>query len=214
MLLGVAACGSGSGSPIVVRMGPRTITKAALDRWTAIEAVVTYEAYPRGPVPKGIIPDPPNYTNCVAYLQGIAPRSSLMPNAQLKQRCQAERSVLQNQMLEILITSYWLKSEAASKGLNVSYAEAKRVLNEKFGTKAARDRFLALTGEREADEEFLLKRTMLANKLLAVVEGSANSPSDRRQAAARFYSELTKRWARRTDCRVGYVVAQCRQHHT
>jgi hypothetical protein len=212
----MAGCG-GAGSPVVVRIGQRSITRASLDRWTAIEAAVTYEAYPRRAIPKGIIPDPPSYENCIAYSKKHAslPVASAMQSTpvELGRQCQEKHHVLQNQILEILITSYWLTSEAASIGVSVSYAEAKRVLDEKFVTQAALHRFLTLTGEREADEEFLLKRTMLANKLLAALEKPAGSRSGRTQAVAAFYTALTKKWTARTDCRPGYVVVQCRQHH-
>lgn len=73
------------------------------------------------------------------------------------------------------------------------------MLEEEFGTQAALHRFLTLTGEREADEEFLLKRTMLADKLLATLERSAGNPSERHRMVTDFYASLTKRWTATTD---------------
>ncbi len=215
-VVSVAGCDAAASSPVVVRIGGSySLTKAALDRWTAIEAVVVYEAYPRRRVPKGVIPDPPRYTSCIAFLRATAakpPAGQPAPStSQLRSQCREKRSVLQRQMLEILITSHWFTVEAASKGIRVTYAEAKRVMDEKFHTRRALAKFLALTGERETDEEFLLKRTMLSNRIMKALEKPGSSGAEQQQALATFAQALVRKWTARTDCRAGYVVSQCRQ---
>jgi hypothetical protein len=211
-----AGCAEATSSPVVVKIdGGRSITKAALDRWTTIEAIIVHEPNPRQRAPKGVIPDPPSYASCVAYLRKSAPKpvagARAPSTSQLVSECHKQHTALQGQILEILITSDWLTKEGARLGVKVSYAEAKHVLDAKF-TKPALRKFLMLTGEREADEEFLLKRTMLSNKLLTALEKPNLPGAQRQQAVTAFYQGVTSRWTARTDCRRGYVVPECRQY--
>jgi hypothetical protein len=209
----LAGCG-GASSPVVVKIGDeRSITKAALDHWTVIEALVTYELPLRKRAPKGAVPDPPSYTNCIAYLRKLdAGRLAGVPSAaQLKSECRRQRITLRNQMLEILITSDWLTQEAASKGVKVSDAEVKRALHKKLTT-AALQKYLTFGGLSEAEEVFLLKRTMLGNTLREAVERPEHSRAQRQQAFIAFYQGLQRKWTAQTTCRPGYVVSQCREY--
>src|SRR5438445_2979554 len=101
--LPTAACGSGDPSVVVARVGSHVITKATLDRWTAIEGVLAYQLNPTRPVPKGVVPDPPSYTACVAFLrahpQASASASAHATAAQLRAACKARYEVLQRHML-------------------------------------------------------------------------------------------------------------------
>jgi hypothetical protein len=212
----IVGCAGGASSAVVAKIGEDTlITKATVDRWTAIEAVVAHEANPRQRAPKGVIPDPPDYANCIAYLRqsGSKPAAGPEPrSSQLKSECSKQRTTLRDDILEILITGHWLAMEAASLGIKVSHADVKHSLIQKFATKAALDRFLMLTGESEADEEFLLKRRLLSIRILAKLERPGLSSTQRRQAFVAFYQGLARRWTARTDCRPGYVVSECRQY--
>lgn len=205
----LASCG-GTASPVVVRVANSTITQTALERWTAIEAAVVYNPNPTRPVPRGAIPDPPGFTGCISYLRSTGAKA---PSDELKRMCENEYTVLQHQILEILITTRWLTTEAAARGIRVSDAEARRVVHEKFKTKAALQRFLTLTGEREADEVFLLKRTMLANRMSASFARPGAPPAQTQAAQAAFFMQLVKRWTALTSCSPGYVISQCRQYH-
>lgn len=203
------SCG-GTASPVVVRVGSSTITKAALERWTAIEAAVVYNPNPTRPVPRGAIPDPPSYASCISYLRSTAAKST---SGELERMCRNEYTVLQHQILEILITTKWLTAEAAARGIHVNDAEARQVVHEKFRTKAALRRFLTLTGEREADEVFLLKRTMLANRMSGSFARPGARPAQAQAAQAAFFMQLVRKWTALTSCSPGYVISQCRQYH-
>lgn len=211
------ACGSSGSDAVVVRVGDKTITKAALERWSAIEAVLSYQLNPTKPVPKGIVPDPPDYANCIAYLASIAPKptgSQQKPTAaQLKGQCRQRQLLLQNHVLDILITNYWLDGEGAAKGLAVSDAEVKQALDRQFPTPTALQRFLTITGERASDERALLRSALMATKLQqAAAARKGLTAAQQQQAVASFTEAFTKRWSARTNCEPGYVVEECRQY--
>ena len=65
----LSGCGGGSSGEIVARVEGSSISKAMLDHWIPIEAVLTYELYPRKPVPNGVVPVPPNYTGMHCLLR-------------------------------------------------------------------------------------------------------------------------------------------------
>ncbi len=216
-LSGLTACGSSS-SAVVVQVGAHAITKATLNRWTAIEAILSYEFDPSGPVPKGVVPDPPSYTNCIAYLRKTPPaltKSATDPSsAQLKRQCEQKQELLEHHMLDILITYYWLSGEAASRGVKVTAAELKQTLARQFPSEAAFHRFLALTGETASDERLLLTKSLLDTKLQQSVMASKGLTSKQQQEEAliKFSEEFARRWTARTSCRPGYVVSECRQY--
>jgi hypothetical protein len=210
----LTSCGGNGGSAVVVKIGDTTITKAALERWTNIEAVVTYNPDPQQPVPKGAIPHPPHFTSCISFLRATAPRSGArVSTGQLESACRNQYKVLRNQILEILITTRWLTSEAKARGLEVTAAEVRRVVHKKFKTPVALRRFLEYTGEKDDDEVFLLKRTMQANRFTAWFKKPGVSPAQAEKAQIAFFSQTVKRWTARTSCSKGYVVTQCRQAH-
>jgi hypothetical protein len=211
-LVTMAGCGEATDT-VVVRIGTHSITKSALVHWTEIEAISVYEPYPHRRVPKGVVPDPPQYASCIAYLRAKGSQSTTT-TAQLRDQCREQHSVLQRQILEILISAYWLNSEATHLGVGVTTAEVKRVLDEKFTTKAALHRFLKLRGETKADEELLVKRQMLASRVVEAVERPEASRPQRQRAVAAFFRKFAQKWTARTDCRVGYVVSECRQYQT
>jgi hypothetical protein len=211
----MSACGGSTGGAVVARVNGHAITRASLEHWTRVEAVLAYDFRPTKPVPKGVVPDPPDYANCIAYLRahGSAPsHSAATPTtAQLKRQCRERYEQLQSHALNILITDYWTRGEAEARGVTVTEAEVGRTLRYLFPTKALLQRFVALSGETVAEQRFLL-----ATKIQALLEqslarrGFAGKRLQRRLAQAA--AESVARWTARTDCSPGYVVAQCRQY--
>jgi hypothetical protein len=209
LVLTLGSCGAGRDA-VVVRVGNHSITERTVEHWTAVEAILAYEASPSRPAPKGVVPDPPAYADCVAYLHRID--ATL---AQLKRRCQQRYDELKRHVLDILITNYWLDGEAAARGVTVNDHDVQRAIKRQFPTPTAFRRFLALTGERASDETLIVRRDLLAARLqasqLSEVTKSGLAPAQERQAFAKLGAEFTARWTARTDCRPEYVVQECRQ---
>ena len=111
---------------LVVRVGRARLTKAALERWTAVEAVLTYGYKPKRPVPKGVVPDPPAYAACAAYLARLSRREGEHPaptRARLKGRCAQQHTSVQRHILDLLIVDYWVREEAAARGVEITAPE-------------------------------------------------------------------------------------------
>jgi hypothetical protein len=216
----LAACGDAAPGTIVARVGGNSITSAGLERWTKIEAVLAYEASPTRPVPQGVVPDPPAYVNCIAYLRSTAGLQRGQPaptGAQLRRRCDEKHALLQHHVLDILIDYFWLKGESSEKGVRLTNGEIKEVLDRIFPNTATFGKYLSITGESPSDERLIIEKDLFSTKLLQLKEkafkrGRLTSTHQREQALITAAREFTTKWASRTWCRAGYVVSECRQY--
>src|SRR3977135_3048514 len=119
-LVGVAACGGIAGKARVPVSGSSTITKDTFGHWMGVAA----SSGATTPGEKPVIPDPPNYTACVAHLQKTSPKTDKGQKAPtpaaLKTQCQQQYKSLQQEVLGFLISSAWVLGEAKSMGVKVS----------------------------------------------------------------------------------------------
>jgi hypothetical protein len=218
--MSLSACGGSSGglgSGVAVRIGDRTISEATVAHWTPIEAILSKEVFPSKPVPKGMAPDPPDYTDCIAYLKGKAAGEAVVSPkptaAQLKQECRKDEVSSRQHILDILILYHWLLGEAERKGLTVTDQEAMESLKAhertQFTSSDAFHRYLAYTGLTMSDELLRFKNNLLAAKILNhVIEREGATPQQRRHN----YTKFLKYWINKTDCAPGYIVPDCRQY--
>jgi hypothetical protein len=230
VVVSLSACGSGASGETVVRVaGVGSISKATLEHWLPVEAVLLYQQYPTTPPPKGVVPDPPNYTNCIAYLRSHPSEAvtKLGPNplpAQLKSQCSNRHHELKEIMLNTLILWKWTEGTGAELGMNVSDAEAKAQLKEVnprfFSSDAAFKRYLKFTGQTLADALLRSKVQRYEVKLYAKLTEAAKrlpqglTAQQREQALAKIASRFppNKQWVAKTTCRSGYVVSACKQY--
>jgi len=214
IVTGLAGCGSSS--EVVVQAGDTMITKATLAHWTPIEAILEYNAKPNQPVPSGVIPDPPNYTACIAHLEATPSLGEGQPKPQLKHRCRQLLEIAHEHILEILITTSWLEQEAAKQGLTPTATQIKRRLAEytqqEFPTEHAFHRYLAITGMSITDVLLLLKKNLLASEFEGKARAAASNPSPPNRAYAQHFNELATRWTTQTNCHPGYIVTGCKQY--
>jgi foldase protein PrsA len=222
--LGVVAAVSlvacSGGSEVVVRVRGAPITKATLDHWISIEAIVSSELFPRKPAPRGVVPDPPGYTACIAYLRSlpavITGGRSKPAVAQLKSRCRRRYKTLRQYVLEFLIGAEWTLGEGAELGVRPTDAEArqrlKQVNKRYFPREADFKRYLSLTGQTLSDEMFRSKVQLLEVKLPQMIAPKGLTAQQQRLAYAKLSDEYTKKWTARTSCRPGYIVSKCKQY--
>lgn len=211
---------------VVVRVGEHSITKATVSHWTRVEAVLTHENR-SGPIaPRGLVPDPPRFANCIEYLatttdaEQTGQRSDRL---QLKRLCAQKDKNLREQALLALITHYWVSGEAAKRHVKITDDEIRQEENRKFSAKGGR-RSLEAAGVRPADERFFVERQVLLAKLQRstlpvyaelrrAVGPETPRMVDRVDAEIqRLSDEMTKRWTPRTQCRTGFVVLQCSEY--
>jgi foldase protein PrsA len=160
---GVAVSGCGSAVPgdSVAVVAGNPIKTQALKHWGYIAAVGQSQTSPGSPV---IIPDPPNYTKCIASLKKIAPAGITLPV--IKNACVQQF----NQTMEYLVRSDWVQGQAASLGLKVTPAQ----VQAKFATAKAQSPYktaaqfatlLSTTGQTINDILYRIRIQLLATKL-------------------------------------------------
>jgi hypothetical protein len=214
-------CGDGASSSIVARVAGTAISAANLERWTAIEAALAYHTDPNSaaPVPRGVIPDPPAYKGCIAFLAANPEpgQKEAESTRQLKEQCSQKRTRLQRHILDILLVSRWLRGEAAERGVKLTNGEVENVLHGIFPNQGAFHKYLSITGEQPSDERSIIEKDLLDTKLLQIQEQQMKreglvSGRQHEQALIRVATEFTTKWAARTWCRSDYVVSECRQY--
>jgi hypothetical protein len=228
-VVGVAACGGGGSGKIVAQVaGVGSITEAALNHWTAVEAVLLYDQAPTGPVPKGVVPDPPSYAACIAYLRStpekLAESGSQPTAAQLKSRCAQQLQNIRLHALNNLIGWDWTLGEGAALGMRVSEADIRRRYTEVNGRMFPRrtefKSYMEQTGQTVADLLLRAKVQLFEVKTAARLKAAENGlpaglTAQQRQAALRKFVESrqsVRQWVVRTSCREGFVTSDCKQY--
>jgi hypothetical protein len=189
------------------------ITEAQLDHWMATEARTSYEDIPKGPVPSGVVPDPPEFRACIAYLRsGVPGQTSTRrrTNAELLAECRARYRALRERVLTILISFKWLEGEAKALGMNVSQnmivQEFARFRRGVFGSTTKYQVFLRRSGQTLADEYQRMRMDIDTRGLTKHFIGKG-------AAAVRQYTqEFPKEWAKVTTCRSTDVIPNCKEY--
>lgn len=158
----VGACGSGMPGNAVVQIGNATITRAALIHWLGVANDASQVQSNTKAQP---LPLPPDYTACVAAQQASAGAQSAGQTATFKATCASNYQTLLTEVLNYLITTYWLQGEAYDRGVHVTQAEVtkaflqeRKTSNPPLATATQLDSFLAASGQTYGD---LLWRTMV-----------------------------------------------------
>lgn len=218
LLIGaLGGCGATSTSTlpanVVAKVGRYAITTATLAHWTAVEAVLAYEYKPKQPVPRGLVPDPPAYTQCVGYLASIAQRDALrsMPTSELRRACAAKYHRLASHVMDLLLTDFWIREQARTAGIGAAAREVNETVSQELPTRQRLRRFLKITGETLSDERFVVESKLLLRKLQ--LHASIGLTGEQRERAiGELASQLTRRWRPGTSCRSPYVVVECSQY--
>lgn len=177
--LGAAGCGgSAPSSPAVARIPGESITAATLSHWVEIFA------------PQHVVPQPPDYTACVARLAKDARNGA---TGSPISRCREQHQALVRQALDFLIGAAWLTGEAASRGQKVSrddVARRLRAVKSSFpnGDQEFRESLIA-TSHTVADLERELEAELSAARLKHGVEAGVPVASEA-QAHAYYTTHL------------------------
>ena len=184
----LVACG-GVPSNSVATVADTPITQADFNHWLTIASKSTSQQTPGAVV---VVPDAPNFTNCIAQKRKAAGAPSAAnpakTDAQYKADCQALFDQQKGQVMQLLVTSQWIQGQAARMGITVSDAEVKAQFEKTkkgaFPNEAAYQKFLAQSGETEQDILFRIKVDALSAKIRDAALKGADQVSD---ADARAY---------------------------
>jgi foldase protein PrsA len=198
----LTACGGG-GVPgnAVAQVGGTAITKADFQHWLTVAAASNATAAPGQTAPKPVLPDPPNYTACVAHLSATAPKLAKgQPKptpTQLKAECQQQYTALQQQVLGFLISSDWVVGEAGNQGVHVSDAEVQKQFNQikqqQFPKAGDFQKFLASSGQTISDLLLRVKLNLLSSKIQQKIT-KAKSAKVTEAQVAKYYNANKQRF--------------------
>jgi len=195
--LAVTGCG-GVPSNGVAKVGDTTITKSQFNHWLAAAAKQQAQSQPGAPT-SAAVPDPPNFTKCIAekQQQPLPSGAQKPPVAQLKAQCKQEYDGLTMQTMQFLISAEWLQQEAKKRGVKVSDAQVRTSFESQkrqaFPKEADYQKFLQRSGRTEQDLLFQVKLSVLTNQLQAkVVQGK--STVTQAQISA-YYAKNRQRFA-------------------
>jgi foldase protein PrsA len=205
----VASCGSGVPGNAVARVGDYVITKRDFDHWIGVAAASSAAALP-GQTAKPAVPDPPNFTGCVASKKQSAPKPAKgQPNPtdqQFKTQCQQEYNSLRDQVMQFLISADWITGEAADQGVKVSQKEVtdqfNTIKNQQFPKPADFQKFLNQSGMTMADLLFRVKLDLLSTKLRKKITKGQGNVTDAQ--ITKYYNENKQRFGQpeRRDLRL------------
>jgi len=223
----LTACGGSSDTTVAQVAGVGSISKAMLEHWMPIEARLLYSEAPSRPTPSGVVPDPPTYSACVAYLritpQKVGERLGKATAAQLRDRCARKEQELKELTLNTLIGWDWTLGRGLRVGLRVTDAEARRrvqLLKTSDFAGLSFSKYLKYSGQTTADMLLRAKVQVVEAKLSEQLTAMQHSQQPQLSAsqqrallaplAARLLSD--KQWAERTNCPSGYVTSGCKQY--
>ena len=168
-LLGLSACGGIPGNA-VVQINGTPITKDAFNHWMKVASVSSTAT---GSTEKPVVPEPPNYTTCIAHLAATAPKPAKgekpPTTAKLKSECETQYKALQSEVLGFLISSQWVLGEASSLGVSLSDSKVKKefakIKAEQFPKPSEFEKFLASSGQTVSDLLLRVKLNLLSQKI-------------------------------------------------
>jgi phosphatidylethanolamine-binding protein (PEBP) family uncharacterized protein len=117
--------------------------------------------------------------------------------------------------LAFLITSQWVLGEAAGRKLSVSEAEVKRrfeqIVKQSFPKAGSLEKFLASSGETEADLLARVRVELLRSRIAAQI-AAGKSGSQSKAVLASFEEAFQRHWRGYTTCKPGYVMEDCSEY--
>jgi foldase protein PrsA len=170
----IAGCGSSSGSSegvpgdSVAVVAGNPITTKAFKHWMFVAAQGQAAQSPGSPV---IIPDPPDYTQCIATARKDIPSLKKTATKTLKTDCSQLFTTLSGQVMDFLIKAYWYQADAHKLGIKITDAQVQKALTaakkSQFSTDAQFQSFLKTSGQTQQDILFRVRINQIFQKLTA-----------------------------------------------
>jgi foldase protein PrsA len=203
-LAGLTACGGG-GIPgnAVASVKGTPITTDAFKHWISVAAT---SGAATGTVSKPVVPEPPQYTACIAHskeqnLKELATTKTVkgakpLTEAQLKKQCETQYKTYSQEVLGFLLSSQWVIGEAESLGVKASDAEVKKqfvkIKTSQFPSAAEFQKFLTSSGQTISDLLLRVKLNMLSSKIQQKISKQKASVSE--AEVEKYYNENKSRY--------------------
>jgi foldase protein PrsA len=189
----VAACGGVPGNSVATVDG-KSIDKSQFDHWMLVATKSSGQ-------PGAVVPDPPNYTKCIAAKRKTTPKPGKgqpkVTDAQLKTQCQQQYTQLKNQVLQLLISFKWIQGEADAEGIKVTDADVQKSFQQQkkqsFPKESDWEKFLKDSGQTQADILERVRLDLLSNKIRDKVIKGKDQVSDAQIQA--YYNKNKARYS-------------------
>ena len=154
-------------------------------------------------------------TDAVATVAGVAITKPVYEHWKAIERAHgASAPSAGRDALGFLITYEWVLGEAAARHIIVSEAQLKHRLaqldKQSFPKPGSLHRFMAKTGESEADLLAILRVGLLKNQIAQKITAGDTGPKAQ-EALAAFQKAFQAHWRRYTTCAKQYVMEDCAQ---
>jgi foldase protein PrsA len=188
-----AACGGVPGNSVATVDG-EAINKDEYSHWLNIAAKSSGAE-------NAVVPDPPNFTKCVAAKRKSTPAPAKgqpkVTDDQLKTQCKTEYEQQRSQVMQLLVSFKWIQGEADAQGVKVTDAEVKKSFDEQkkqsFPKDADYQKFLKTSGQSQEDIMQRVKLDLLSTKIRDKVVKGKDTVSDK--AISDFYNKNKARFA-------------------
>ncbi len=201
-LVGLSACGGGIPGNAVANVHGTAITTDAFKHWIGVAA--TSGALTGGSKP--VVPEPPNYTACIAHLKEqnlkeLATNKTIkgakaLTEPQLKKQCETQYKTYTQEVMGFLLSSQWVLSEAEALGVKVSDDEVKKqftkIKNSQFPSSAEFQKFLTSSGQTISDLLLRVKLNMLSTKIQQKISKKKTTISE--AEVEKYYRENKSRY--------------------
>jgi foldase protein PrsA len=192
-----SGCGDSVPKNAVAKVGDSSITKAKFNHW--LQAAARQQSQGESDQAAAAVPDPPNFTRCVAakQQQKLPKGAQKPPVAQLRSQCKQQYEGLKQQTMQFLISAEWLQQEADSLKVKATPAQVQKTFEDQkkqaFPKEKDYQKFLQTSGRTEADLLFQVKLSVLTNAVQAKVVEKAGKVSDKQ--ISDYYNKNKKRFA-------------------
>jgi foldase protein PrsA len=191
--IGVAACGGVPGNAVASVDG-EAIEKKSFDHWMTVAAK-------SGGQQANQIPQPPDYTGCVANKRKTLPKPAKgqpkVTDDQLKTQCKQEYEALRDQVLQLLVSFQWIEGEAKDLGIKVSDKDVQKQFDTQkkasFPKDADFQKFLKDSGQSLQDIMLRVRLDVLSNKIREKVTKGKDKVSD--AEISKYYNANKQRFA-------------------
>jgi foldase protein PrsA len=162
----VVGCG-GVPDNAVATVDGTSIEKTSFDHWLNVAAK-------SGGQQGAAVPDPPDYTKCVAAKRKLQPAKPpkgqpKVTESQLEDQCKQEYKALRDQVMQLLVSFKWIEGEAKAMGVKLSDAEVRKNFEkqrkQQFPKDADYKKFLKDSGQSEQDIIQRVRLELLSNKI-------------------------------------------------
>ncbi len=180
------------------------ITQTMFNHWMYVAAKSQTAQTPGTPT---IVPDPPDYKNCLAQVRKTLPQFKTKSRETLVADCHQLFVSLSSQVMDFLIKADWIQADAARHAIVVTDAQVERAYDnakkQQFPGGKGYPAFLAKTGQTDQDVRFRFRINQILARLTAREKGSASAKE----------TAVTKRekklFAGQTHCTALVRIADC-----